>query len=474
MQLVERDADLDAAAAHVADPDSRRGARADDARAERMGGGGRAHARTLPRCVDRVAQRPLLRHHQPPGRTHRHRQARRRGRRDRERRTRRTRSRSRRWRAKPAARSCCASTAPTSSTPQVLRDARVVGVTAGASAPEELVESVIARLAPRDGVEVVRVTDEDEYFPPPRELRELIPALDAAAALAARRRRHRGARRGRTVRRRPHPRRVEGPRRLRRLTRQRAACVRRGARWPGRTPPATRRATGRSTRRPVRGEPRREARGGLTIGSPTTITTWREARQLDPMAAQDLLGAGDARPARSAPRPAARGRPRPVAAAAIFGPFWRVPSGYTSSTSPGLQHGHRIAQRLAIGAVPGHLEAAEACGRTRPRPGSGTATPCPCSAAAGATTTPRTGCPSSSGATAPARSRRARATGRGPRSGTRYAADEPPATIRRTASVERRQRCLRGSGPCHDVGDDGVDVEVGGVDDDRVVGGAQR
>ena len=63
------------------------------------------------------------------------------------------------------------------------RDARVVGVTAGASAPEELVESVIARLAPRDGVELVRVTDEDEYFPPPRELRELIPALDAVAAL---------------------------------------------------------------------------------------------------------------------------------------------------------------------------------------------------------------------------------------------------------------------------------------------------
>jgi 4-hydroxy-3-methylbut-2-en-1-yl diphosphate reductase len=42
---------------------------------------------------------------------------------------------------------------------------------------------VIAKLAPVDGVERVRVTDEDEYFPPPRELRELIPALDAAAAL---------------------------------------------------------------------------------------------------------------------------------------------------------------------------------------------------------------------------------------------------------------------------------------------------
>ena len=61
--------------------------------------------------------------------------------------------------------------------------ARIVGVTAGASAPEELVESVIAKLAPRDGVDAVRVTEEDEYFPPPRELRELIPALDAVAAL---------------------------------------------------------------------------------------------------------------------------------------------------------------------------------------------------------------------------------------------------------------------------------------------------
>ncbi len=62
-------------------------------------------------------------------------------------------------------------------------DARVVGVTAGASAPEDLVAAVIAKLAPVRGVERVRVTDEDEYFPPPRELRELMPALDAAAAL---------------------------------------------------------------------------------------------------------------------------------------------------------------------------------------------------------------------------------------------------------------------------------------------------
>jgi 4-hydroxy-3-methylbut-2-enyl diphosphate reductase len=65
-----------------------------------------------------------------------------------------------------------------------LGGARVVGVTAGASAPEELVDAVIAVLAPTDGVEGVRVTDEDEYFPPPPELRELVPALDALAAVA--------------------------------------------------------------------------------------------------------------------------------------------------------------------------------------------------------------------------------------------------------------------------------------------------
>jgi 4-hydroxy-3-methylbut-2-enyl diphosphate reductase len=62
-----------------------------------------------------------------------------------------------------------------------LGNARVVGVTAGASAPEDLVQAVIARLAPRDGVEPVHVTEEDEYFPPPRELRELMGALDTVA-----------------------------------------------------------------------------------------------------------------------------------------------------------------------------------------------------------------------------------------------------------------------------------------------------
>lgn len=57
-----------------------------------------------------------------------------------------------------------------------------VGVTAGASAPEELVEAIIARLAPTDGVEILRVTDEDEYFPPPRNIRDLQAAIGVAAA----------------------------------------------------------------------------------------------------------------------------------------------------------------------------------------------------------------------------------------------------------------------------------------------------
>ena len=60
----------------------------------------------------------------------------------------------------------------------------VVGVTAGASAPEWLVDETIAKLSPASGVEAVDVLDEDEYFPPPRELRELVRAVADAAAAA--------------------------------------------------------------------------------------------------------------------------------------------------------------------------------------------------------------------------------------------------------------------------------------------------
>ena len=55
-----------------------------------------------------------------------------------------------------------------------------VGVTAGASAPEDLVRGVIERLAPARGVKEVNVIDEDEYFPPPRNLRDLMTSIEAA------------------------------------------------------------------------------------------------------------------------------------------------------------------------------------------------------------------------------------------------------------------------------------------------------
>jgi len=63
--------------------------------------------------------------------------------------------------------------------------AGTVGVTAGASAPEALVDEVIARLAPKDGVTEVTVTTEDEYFPPPPELRELLRTVGSTLGLFA-------------------------------------------------------------------------------------------------------------------------------------------------------------------------------------------------------------------------------------------------------------------------------------------------
>jgi len=61
--------------------------------------------------------------------------------------------------------------------------AGVVGVTAGASAPEELVDAVIDFLDPNNGYELVVVTDEDEYFPPPRNIRDLQTAVEDAATV---------------------------------------------------------------------------------------------------------------------------------------------------------------------------------------------------------------------------------------------------------------------------------------------------
>src|SRR3954468_22336025 len=59
-----------------------------------------------------------------------------------------------------------------------------VGVTAGASAPEELVRAVLDRLDPAKGVDLVSVTEEEENFPPPRELRDLMRAVSTAVRVS--------------------------------------------------------------------------------------------------------------------------------------------------------------------------------------------------------------------------------------------------------------------------------------------------
>lgn len=60
----------------------------------------------------------------------------------------------------------------------------LVAVTAGASAPESLVNEVLERLNPTGGVYVNPVTIEDEYFPPPPELREILRALEVVLSTA--------------------------------------------------------------------------------------------------------------------------------------------------------------------------------------------------------------------------------------------------------------------------------------------------
>lgn len=64
--------------------------------------------------------------------------------------------------------------------PAWLEGVRAVGVAAGASAPDGSVRAVVDALAPAGGAEVVRVTFEEEYFPPPPQLRSLLGALQAA------------------------------------------------------------------------------------------------------------------------------------------------------------------------------------------------------------------------------------------------------------------------------------------------------
>jgi 4-hydroxy-3-methylbut-2-enyl diphosphate reductase len=53
----------------------------------------------------------------------------------------------------------------------------VIGVTSGASAPDQRVQAVVAALDPSGGVRRISVIDEDEYFPLPPSLRKFVAIL---------------------------------------------------------------------------------------------------------------------------------------------------------------------------------------------------------------------------------------------------------------------------------------------------------
>ena len=55
----------------------------------------------------------------------------------------------------------------------------VIGITAGASAPDQRVQSVVTRVAGGGSVRTIRETTEDEYFPLPPALRKLIHSLQS-------------------------------------------------------------------------------------------------------------------------------------------------------------------------------------------------------------------------------------------------------------------------------------------------------
>ena len=63
--------------------------------------------------------------------------------------------------------------------PTWFADDDIVGVTAGASAPDQRVRAVIDAVAPGGTVQIARVTDEDEYFPLPPRLRTFVKTVQA-------------------------------------------------------------------------------------------------------------------------------------------------------------------------------------------------------------------------------------------------------------------------------------------------------
>ncbi len=68
--------------------------------------------------------------------------------------------------------------------PEWLEGSRIVGVTAGASAPDQRVREVIAAINPTEGDFPMAITDEDEYFPLPPSLRQFVKTLQTVVEAA--------------------------------------------------------------------------------------------------------------------------------------------------------------------------------------------------------------------------------------------------------------------------------------------------
>jgi len=68
--------------------------------------------------------------------------------------------------------------------PEWLDGSRVVGVTAGASAPDQRVREVIEAINPTHGDSPLALTDEDEYFPLPPMLRQFVTTLQTIVEAA--------------------------------------------------------------------------------------------------------------------------------------------------------------------------------------------------------------------------------------------------------------------------------------------------
>ena len=224
-----------------------------------------------------------------------------------------------------------------------LDGARVVGVTAGASAPEELVDAVDRGSShPTPGVERVRVTDEDEYFPPPPELRELVPALDTIAAFAFGGDPAAARALGGTIRGRPVVRRRGDARQPRRLTR----LAIREARTPGR-----RRAAASSARRAVSASTRSR---GTSVPANGCGSDRRTDHDRDPAEARNRhpdsnAGSPRSRPSRpgsSARRRATRGTRLRAGALGSSDRAGACPRGNTPKTSPRAQHAPPSPARL--------------------------------------------------------------------------------------------------------------------------------